>query len=258
MPKIEVLLHPDAPTLAASVAARLIATLVESQAAGVRPHLVLTGGGIGTAVLAAVAAGPGRASVDWRAVDIWWGDERYLNIGDAERNDTGARDALLDLVEAQSVHSIEGPDSSTSAEESADSYAAELASCARPEDHGSVPRFDVVLLGIGPDGHVASLFPEHPSLHDVTDSRSVIAIHAAPKPPAVRISLTRSALCAGREVWFLAAGQEKATAVRLALDESAGFLQVPAAGVRGRDRTLFLIDNSAASKLPKGLGRPAA
>ena len=258
MPSVDVLRHPDAKALAESVAGRLITTLVERIAASGGAHVCLTGGGIGTAVLAAVAASPGHDAVDWSHVDIWWGDERYLPEGDADRNETSARRALLDHVRipVDRVHAIPGPWASDSdVEKAAAMYASELAQAARPEDHSPVPSMDVLLLGIGPDGHVASLFPEHPALHD---DRSVAAVHGSPKPPPTRVTMTLPTLNAARETWILASGAEKAKAVRLALDEGAGVLQIPAAGVRGRERTLFCLDEAAAGDLPPTLGRPSA
>ena len=254
----EILRHPDAQALALSVAGILTTRIVERQAAAGVARIVLTGGGIGTAVLAAMALEPGRDAIDWARVEFWWGDERYLPTGDSERNETSARAALLDHVgiDPARLHPIEGPDQTVSAEESAEHYADHLRAHALPEDHAGTPRFDVVLLGIGPDAHVASLFPEHPAIH-VTD-RPTTAVHGSPKPPPTRVTLTFPAINAASEVWVLASGAEKSTAVRLALDPSAGALQVPAAGVRGRDRTLFLVDEAAASKLPHDLGRPIA
>ena len=195
--------------------------------------------------------------MDWELIEIWWGDERYLPAGDPERNETAARAALLDSVPIppQNVHAIAGPDAAADAESSAAAYAEELERYRRPQDHAQVPSFEVMLLGIGPDGHVASLFPEHPALRD---DRVVTAVHGSPKPPSTRITMTLPTISAAREVWVLASGTEKAAAIRLALEPAAGVLQVPAAGVRGRDRTLFLIDEQAAAKLPAGVGRPSA
>lgn len=258
MSPVEVLRHPDAAALADAVAGRLITTLVERIADAGHSHLCLTGGGIGTAVLAAIAASPARDSVDWPAVEIWWGDERYLPAGSADRNESSARAALLDHVPVSPdhVHPIPGPwGSHSDVDEAAASYAAALAVAARPEDHGPAPAMDVLLLGIGPDGHVASLFPEQPALHD---TRPCVAVRGAPKPPPVRVTLTLPTINSAREVWILASGAEKSSAVRLALDEGAGSFQVPAAGARGRERTLFLLDEAAASRLPKGLARPSA
>lgn len=257
MSAVEVLRHPNARELADAVAARLVTTLVERLADTGRAHLCLTGGGIGTAVLAAVAASPGRDAVDWGRVDVWWGDERFLPEGDADRNETSARAALLSHVPVHPdrVHPIPGPWGARDVDRAAADYAEELARAARPEDHGPVPSMDVLLLGIGPDAHVASLFPEQPALHD---TRPVAPVRGAPKPPPTRVTLTLPTINAAREVWILAAGAEKAGAVRLALSEGAGAMQVPAAGARGRRRTLFCLDEAAAAKLPAGLARPTA
>ncbi|MDP1876459.1 MAG: 6-phosphogluconolactonase, partial [Actinomycetota bacterium] len=189
--------------------------------------------------------------------DIWWGDERYLPDGHPDRNDTGARAALLDevRVDPERVHAVLGPDRSADPDESAAAYAAELARHARPEDHGPVPTFDVLLLSIGPDGHIASLFPEQPALHD---QRACCAVRGAPKPPPTRVTLTMPTLNAAREVWILASGEEKAGAVAMALSGSAGQFQVPAAGANGRERTLWLVDEDAARRLPPTIGRPSA
>ncbi len=111
MSPVEVLRHPDSEALAESVAARIITTVVEAQAAADHAHVCLTGGGIGTAVLAALAASPGRDSIDWSRIDLWWGDERYLPAGDPERNETGARKALIDRIDIDSarVHAMPTP-----------------------------------------------------------------------------------------------------------------------------------------------------
>ncbi|MEU8037747.1 6-phosphogluconolactonase [Streptosporangium sp. NPDC049078] len=243
-----VITHRDADVLAKAVAARVIVRLVDAQSAKGSAHLVLTGGSVGIATLAEIAASPARDAVDWRNVDIWWGDERFLPDGDPERNETGAREALLDQLDLDParVHVMRGPDSGMTAEESAEAYAEELRKAARPEDHGPAPSFDLMMLGMGPDGHVASLFPGLPALHD---TRPVVAVHDSPKPPPTRISLTLPVIQGAREVWVIAAGEEKAEAVRLALSDS-GTMQVPAAGARGSRNTLFLLDRAAASKIP--------
>lgn len=253
----EVVVHHDEQSLADAIAARLASTLVDAVPASGGPHLCLTGGGIGTGCLAALAASPACDAVDWPELNVWWGDERYLPEGDRERNETGARAALLDHVpvDPARVHAMPAVGRYADVESAAAAYAEQLLAAARPEDHGPSPSFDVCLLGIGPDAHVASLFPEHPALHA---EGSVVAVHGSPKPPPTRISLTMSVLRQSREVWVLAAGASKADAVRMALDPSAGPLQVPAAGARGRDRTVFLLDEAAAAELPPGLRRVAS
>lgn len=253
-----VVVHRDAALLARAVAARLVTALVDAQAAGGAASVVLTGGGIGIACLQELATSGARDAVDWTALDIWWGDERFLPAGHPERNETQAREALLDALDSDDtrVHPMaasDGPDGDD-LDAAAERYAAELAAAAHPEDHGPVPTFDVLLLGVGPDGHVASLFPETPALYD---ERTVLPIRGAPKPPSTRLSLSLAAINAAREVWVVAAGEEKAAAARLALS-GAGPTAVPAAGVHGRSRTLWLLDRAAASRLPAALARIAS
>ncbi|MBO0770270.1 MAG: 6-phosphogluconolactonase [Actinobacteria bacterium] len=251
----EVLIHHDAGLLAKAAAARLVTRLVDVQAAARSAALVLTGGGIGTAVLAELAAAPARDAVDWRRLDIWWGDERFLPAGHPERNETGARAALLRHVDTdpERVRPMPGPDGpdGDDPEAAAERYAGWLTAARRPEDHGPAPSFDVLLLGIGPEGHVASLFPGLPALYD---DRAAVAVRGAPKPPPTRLSLTLPAIRCAREVWVLAAGAEKARAVRLALSD-VGPVQLPAAGARGWQRTLYLLDRAAAASLPPELAR---
>jgi 6-phosphogluconolactonase len=235
------------------VAARLVTRLVDVCAARGRASLVLTGGGIGTRVLTELAAAPARDAVDWRHLDIWWGDERFLPTGDPERNETGARKALLDHVDASPdrVHPMPGPDGpdGPDPEAAAARYAGWLLAASQPEDHSQVPSFDVLMLGIGPEWHVASLFPGLPALYE---ERTVVAVHGSPKPPPTRLTLTLPAITAAREVWILASGEDKAGAIRLALS-GAGPVQVPAAGARGRQQTLFLLDRAAAAQVPARL-----
>ena len=250
---VDILRHADAASLAEAVAARIVTTITAAQMSGRVPSLCLTGGGIGTGVLRALAQTPAQDSLDWSRVEIWWGDERFVATGSPDRNETGAREALLDLVpvDPARVHPFPAPEHcGNSPEESAARYGEELVVWG-----GDEPSLDIVLLGIGPDAHVASLFPELPALHD---TRLACAVHGSPKPPPVRVTLTMRTIQLAREVWILASGAEKADAVELALMPGAGTYQVPAAGARGRERTLFLIDDAAASRLPADLGRPSA
>ena len=250
----EVFVHASGDLLASAAAARTITRLADAIEAEGRAHLVLTGGGIGTKVIAAIGASPARGAVDWNRVDFWWGDERYAPEGDPDRNETGAREALLDhiAVDPTLVHAIEGPDGrdGDDVDASAARYATELAISASSMPNApsgvAVPPFDVLMLGIGPEGHVASIFPESPAAHA---GGSVVAVRDSPKPPPTRISLTFGAIQAAREVWILASGAEKAEAVAQTL---SGVSQdkLPAAGARGRRRTLLLIDEAAAAELP--------
>lgn len=243
----------DAPVLAELVAARLLSRLVDAQALRGTASLVLTGGSIGLAALAAVGRAPARHAVDWRRVDVWWGDERYVPAGDAQRNDLQARSALLDGLDLDParVHpmgALDGPDGAD-VDAAAARYADELTGAAPADD--DAPPFDVLLLGMGAEGHTASIFPESAAAHD---DRLVVGVHGCPKPPPTRISLGFTALGAAREVWMVVAGADKAAAVAMALS-GTGRVQVPAAGARGRHATLWLLDEGAAGALPRDLRR---
>ncbi|HET8600245.1 MAG TPA: 6-phosphogluconolactonase [Segeticoccus sp.] len=251
-----VVVHADKQELADAVADRLVTTVVDAQSSRGIADVVLTGGSMGSAVLQALGSSPGRDAIDWSAVRLWWGDERFLPGGDADRNETQAREALLDRLDLPREHVLvmAASDSGVaSAEEAADRYAEQLAAVADPGE--SVPRFDVLMLGVGPDAHVASLFPGHPALYE--RDRPVVAVHGSPKPPPTRVSLTFPALCHARDVWFMVSGADKADAVGLALS-GAGEMQAPAAGVHGTRSTLWLVDRPAAQHVPQELVRIAS
>jgi 6-phosphogluconolactonase len=258
MSSTSVIIHRDAEVLAEAAAARLITRIVDAQAARGEASVVLTGGRIGTAMLAAVWRSPAHSAVDWSAVNLWWGDERFLPPGDPERNDTQARDALLDHVpvDPSRVHPMPANDGefADDPERAAEVYGTSLAAATPPGADSDVPEFDVLMLGVGPDGHVASLFPEFPALYE--EDRSVVAVHGAPKPPPTRLSLTLPSIRSAADVWLIVAGEDKAPAVQMALS-GAGPTQVPAAGATGRHSTMWLLDQAAASKLPPGLDRRA-
>jgi 6-phosphogluconolactonase len=255
----QLVVHRDKELMAKAAAARLITRIVDAQASTGSASVVLTGGRNGNGVLAALAAAPARDAIDWGRLDLWWGDERFLPEGDPERNVTQAREALLDSVplDPKRVHAMPASDGpyGADAEAAAEGYAEELARAAGPANHGAVPTFDVLMLGVGPDSHVASLFPEHPGVRET--ERTVIGVHGSPKPPPTRVSLTLPAIRSAREVWLLAAGEDKANAVAMALS-GAGEIQAPAAGAYGRARTLWLLDTTAAAQLPRSLYPPAS
>ncbi len=243
----------DAEVLAELVAVRLISRLVDVQARRGTASVVLTGGGTGSAVLAAVRRAPALHAVDWRQVDLWWGDERWLPAGDPERNDHQAREALLDTLDLDPdrVHPFGAPGGphdprdGHDVEAAAARYARALRAAAPDGQH--VPSFDVLLLGVGGEGHVASIFPDSAAAHD---ERPVTAVHDSPKPPPTRLTLGFSTICAAREVWLVVAGAAKADAVARALS-GADRVQVPAAGAVGRQLTLWLLDEAAAAQLPR-------
>ncbi|MDQ4500965.1 6-phosphogluconolactonase [Sinomonas sp. ASV322] len=258
-------IHPDSSVLLAAIAARLITKLVDTQDKYGDATIVLTGGSMGIGTLRAVGDSPACAAVDWSKVNVWWGDERFVEAGSPDRNVLQARQALLDRLplDPARVHVPGAAGEFATADDAAADYARQLADAAarehvadysdsRPDEPGPLPRFDVLLLGVGPDAHVASLFPEMAGIRET--GRTVVGVENSPKPPPSRISLTLPAIKSSGEVWMLVAGEDKAGAVGLAL-AGAGTVQVPAAGARGRDRTLWLIDAAAAAKVPGNLLR---
>ena len=245
-----VLVHPDIDSLTGSVAARFMTKLIDLLDEFETANVVLTGGTVGGGTQRAIAASAAKDSVDWTRVHFWWGDERFVPKDDPDRNELQAREALLNAIGAPeaNIHAFPSSDEAASIDDAAATYALELLSHAAEDQ--IVPRFDIMFLGVGPDGHVASLFPENNASRDA--SVSVVAVHNAPKPPPERLSLTMSAINTADRIWMVLAGADKASALGLAL-AGASSNEVPVAGVRGRKRTVFFIDQAAAADVPEQL-----
>ena len=242
MTRPDVVVHSGGDLLAAAAAARLITRIVDAQAARGLASVVLTGGRTGNAVMEHVRDSPARDAVDWSRVDLYWGDERFLPAGHPDRNETQARAALLDHIplDPARVHVIEPSDGRFGDDPDA-------AAVAYAEVLGSpVPAFDVFLLGVGEEGHTASIFPDSPAVHET--SLTVVAVRDCPKPPPTRVSLTLPAIRHADEVWLMTTGEAKADPVAQAL-AGASEVEIPAAGARGIHRTLWLLDSSAAAKI---------
>ncbi len=235
--------HEDAGTLASAVAGELLSRLADAQEAGRIPHVGLTGGTIARAVHREVARLSPGSGVDWARVVLWWGDERFVAPDDPERNAGQARADFLDAVgiDASRVHPMPSTADAADPDHGAVAYAEAM------HEHGA-DQFEVLMLGVGPDGHIASLFPGASTL-DVQD-RPVVGVHDSPKPPPQRITLTFPALARTRSAWFLVSGDGKADAVARALAEPPPDRHViPAAGVVGREETIWFLDRAAASRL---------
>jgi 6-phosphogluconolactonase len=246
-----VVISDDPAALAESVAARFVNRLAKCAAHGALVHVSLTGGSMGSAVLSAAARHPRRDRVDWSRVHFWWSDERFVAREHADRNEKQAREALLDEIDipAANIHTMSASDEGVDLDAAADRYAAELARF--PQDDGTPwPSFDICFLGVGPDGHIASLFPDRPEIL-ITD-RVAVAVRDSPKPPPERVTLTRPVINGSRRVWLVLSGTDKAAALGLAL-AGASYASVPAAGAKGRRRTIFFVDEAAASQVPPEL-----
>jgi 6-phosphogluconolactonase len=236
----DVLVFPDAVAVASAVATRLEEVIELDLATKGECHVVLTGGTVGIALLRHVAV---SRNVDWNDVHIWWGDERFVPSDSADRNDGQAWDALLSRIEipTENIHRIAAADSGETLDSAAASYAKEL------ENFFGVdfPHFDVTLLGVGPDAHVASLFPRLPGVGDL--GHTVIPVRDSPKPPPERVSLTLPSINSSRRVWVVAAGTDKSDAISAAVGPQSP-VDAPVSAVRGIEETVFFIDEAARPK----------
>ena len=186
-------------------------------------RVALAGGETPRRLHQVLAAPPYADLVAWNRTHVFFGDERCVPECSVERNDLAARVALLYHVPIppENVHPIGAQGASA-----AESYEEDLRRHFRLR-RGEVPRLDLLFLGVGPDGHTASLFPGRPEV-DVTD-RLAVRVDGAPKPPPGRVSLTLPVFAAARQAVFLVAGADKGDAVRRALE---GDLSLPAARLR--------------------------
>lgn len=231
----EVIVDPPA-ALAGRFVRRFEAAARQAIGAHGRFVCVVPGGSAARVLLPALVG----VDVEWPRVDVFWGDERAVPSGDPRANYDLARRLWLDHVplDPTRVHRIHGEE--TDLHGAAAAYARELA-CAlegRP--------LDLVLLGMGPEGHVCSLFPDHRALDE--SAHTVVAIDDSPKPPSRRITLTLVALAGAALVCVAAFGAEKAAAAQEALESPPS--RLPAAlAARAARRSLFLLDPRAASRL---------
>jgi 6-phosphogluconolactonase len=237
----------DSDALVAAAGELLIGVIDEAAAARGRALIVLTGGGNGNRLLRYLGAQGQR--IDWAKVHLFWGDARYVAADNDERNDKQARVALLDHIDipARNVHAMPASDGEFGNDLAAAALAYEQLLAANAEPGDPAPNFDVHLLGVGPEGHVNSLFPDSPAVHETT--RLVLDVDDSPKPPPQRITLTLPAIQRSREVWMIVSGAEKADAVAAAIG-GADPMSVPAAGAVGRENTVWFLDTAAAAKLP--------
>lgn len=246
---------PDADSVYRKVGKRLIRKLIALSASQEVVHVGLPGGRAGHAALIAASARADRNDVDWERVHFWWTDERFVAADDADRNCRHARAAFLDAipVPAANIHPIAASDEGITAEEAAARYEEQLSAFSSVSVAGESqpwPSFDICLLGVGTDAHISSLFPDRPEI--LIDDRAAVAVHDSPKPPSPRVTLTRPVINSSERLWLIVTGEEKAMALGLAL-AGASYASVPAAGAKGRRRTMFFVDTAAAADVTPGL-----
>ena len=232
------------PELATSVAVALLARLSHVQSEGRVPQIGLTGGSIAEELHREVARLSPGSGVDWSRVVLWWGDERWLPTGSADRNEVQAHESFISAVgvDPSHVHPMPASDEGLSLADAAVAYGETM------REHGA-GSFDVLMLGVGPDGHVASLFPGHPAA--VLRDAIAVPVEESPKPPPQRISLTFEAMDRSDAVWFVVAGADKADAVAAAMSGPAEIgspeaVECPARVPRGTEETVWWLDPETA------------
>ncbi|MFM6977222.1 MAG: 6-phosphogluconolactonase [Micrococcales bacterium] len=235
MSKVVVNRFKDADSLARGAAEEFVTRLAELLSELPEVHIQLTGGTIGIATLAAIAEREDAHLLDWSRVHIWWGDERFVEAESSDRNAVQANKAMLSKLPPASLHEFPASDEGMTLDEAANFFAAEVAAIK--------PHFSLALVGMGPDGHICSLFPGKPA---IAAGVQVIAEHDSPKPPPQRLSFSYEAMNAVDEIWFVIAGADKQDAVSAAFGDEPESL--PVGRIQGRIKTVWFVDQSAGNK----------
>jgi 6-phosphogluconolactonase len=225
--ELDLTLYADAAELAEEVTVQILAAIEKGLKVSRQFHLALTGGTLGIQISEALVNECNADPDAFKGLHIWWSDERFVASDSIERNAFPWHGNLKNRNVI--VHEVLASNQAQSLEEAVSDY--ELA----------LENIDINLniLGLGPDGHVASLFP---GMTDIDDHRSIIAITNSPKPPTERVSFTMQMINKAEEVWIVAAGEGKADAVTKIIE---GDLSVPASYVRGNSHTRLIVDTEA-------------
>lgn len=234
----------DHAALAEEGARRFEALARAAIAAQGRFSVALAGGNTPRGMYERLARPPYRDTIDWTGVHVFWSDERYVPPDDPESCFRLAREALLAHVPIPAANIYPVPTVGGTPEAAAGAYAETLTALL----DGTPPRFDLILLGMGPDGHTASLFPGAPEVTAPSDEL-VVVVYNSPKPPPTRLSFTLATINAAANVIFLVAGADKAATLRDVLRGPSSLERLPAQAVRPTNGSLvWLVDAAAASQ----------
>ena len=203
-------------------------------------HVVLTGGGAGLSITAQlVNVAKKIPQQTWANTHFWWGDERFVESDSIDRNDFGIETSLGEFYVESNVHRIPASDQVKDATKSAESYMRELIDFG---SDGFPPQFSCVILGVGPDGHIASLFPGRPEL----DSRLIATpVFDSPKPPPIRVTMGFSTLNNSQLTLLLLGGETKREALNAIVNHIGWIEQTPARGIEAAK--LYAITDLSAS-----------
>ncbi len=255
---VEIVVLPDPEALAGASADRVVGLLGAAVAERGLAHVALTGGSTAGALYVRLATSPRREALDWSRVELWWGDERYVPPDHAASNARLALGILLGAdaggaglpVPAERIHPFpveaaigEGLGAAWAATTYAERLRARV-----PAGRDGLPVFDLVLLGMGADGHILSVFPGSPAL--APDAPLVMAIPAPPhiEPHLPRLTLNPRLVTVARHVLVMCHGAAKATRVAEVLEGPLDVARLPAQLARG-DNAVWLLDAAAAAGL---------
>ncbi len=243
---MSIAIYPDTETLSQEAAQYIVRVAQEAITSHRRFTIALSGGSTPKKLYALLAEEPYRSQIDWSVVDIFWSDERCVPPSDSESNYLMAQQVLLSKIPipANQIHRM--PADQTDRDAASYAYTLEMQQTIGSE---SVPSFDLIQLGMGPEGHTASLFPGQPSLHE--QQRLVMPV-TVPKPPPPRLTFTPRLLNAASHVLFLVTGAEKQDAVKAVLEGEFQPDEYPAQIVKPtKGEVTWMLDTSAAGKLQR-------
>jgi 6-phosphogluconolactonase len=241
---MQIQVYPNSETLSQEAAKYIVRLANQAIVTHGRFTIALSGGNTPKVAYGLLATEPYRSQIDWNAVEIFWSDERCVPPDDPESNYHMAREVLLSKVPIPADHVHRMPADQPDREAASEEYTQEMR---RVFGTDGIPSFDLIQLGMGPEGHTASLFPHQPSLH-VTD-RLVMPV-SVPKPPPDRLTLTPPILNAAKNVLFLVTGADKAQAVHAVIEGPYNPDEYPAQIVRpSHGEVTWMLDSAAASQL---------
>jgi len=236
MQSVEVRKAINALDVASQAADEIVSSLISILQSKETANVALTGGTVGILTLEVLARTEIQTEVDLSKVNFWWGDERYVASDSNDRNANQARTAFLDVVSVSesNIHEFPSTDSGLSVDQARDQFEQYFLNAF----DGNPPVMDLTILGMGPDGHVASLFPGM-----ANDSKNIVAVHNSPKPPAERLSLSMDVINASKKILFVVSGIDKSEAVESVHKDPE--CELPAAKVSATGQTLWIIDEAA-------------
>jgi 6-phosphogluconolactonase len=243
---MDVTIFPDGGQLSVAAAEYIVRVAQESIAAHGRFTLALSGGSTPRKLYAMLADEPYRGQIDWALVEIFWSDERCVPADDAESNYHLAQEVMLSKlpIAASQIHRV--PADEPDREAASLAYTKEMQ---RVFGTDGIPQFDLIQLGMGPEGHTASLFPHQASL---TEQQRLIMSVTVPKPPPPRLTFTPPLLNAAIHILFLVTGPDKSEAVQAVLEGPKQPEEYPAQIVQPSDgEVTWMLDKAAAALLRK-------